>query len=535
MSFTKKIRTGARGKAALAVLGVLIAAVALVAWAGSSPASGEASAVWPGAARMGGERRRVACAQLRPREHSAPRPRRRSTPRPSRTLKVKWRFALKGASAFGDLRLDADRPQRHRLFPGPELERLRARPLDRQARVEAHVQQAERRPEWNRLRLRPHLRRDSDGRLRARSADREAGLGAQADPQQQRGHRHDAPALRQHRRLQHGAGQRLVLLRRQRRRRSFGHSTPPPARRSGSSTRSSTAPSCSATRRSTAAAASGTRPRSTARDASSSPSPTRRRCTARRSSPNGSSRPGPNLYTNSLVALDGQTGKLLWFRQAVPHDVRDYDLMIPRSSRRCRSRASRPRSCWSPARWARPTPTAPTTDSASGRARSASTRTTPDRCRARPYDDLPGRPRRRRDADGARREPSLRALARLPAHASATGLGRERLRPPASARAAAGFTADRRRHRQGALAAEAAVDGLRRRRRSPTMSSSRAITPARSTRFDTQTGKTLWTAKAPAGINSFPAIDGDTLLVGAAAPGFLKKPQFQLIAYSLQP
>jgi glucose dehydrogenase len=45
--------------------------------------------------------------------------------------------------------------------------------------------------------------------------------------------------------------------------------------------------------------------------------------------PNGSSRPGPDLYTNSIVALDGQTGKLLWYRQAVPHDVRDYDLMIP--------------------------------------------------------------------------------------------------------------------------------------------------------------------------------------------------------------
>ena len=38
--------------------------------------------------------------------------------------------------------------------------------------------------------------------------------------------------------------------------------------------------------------------------------------------------------------------------------------------------------------------------------------------------------------------------------------------------------------------------------------------------FDTQTGKTLWTTKAPAGINSFPAIDGDTLLVGAGTPGF---------------
>ena len=51
--------------------------------------------------------------------------------------------------------------------------------------------------------------------------------------------------------------------------------------------------------------------------------------------------------------------------------------------------------------------------------------------------------------------------------------------------------------------------------------------------FDTQTGKTLWTTKAPAGINSFPAIDGDTLLVGAGTPGFHKKPKFQLIAYAL--
>jgi outer membrane protein assembly factor BamB len=45
--------------------------------------------------------------------------------------------------------------------------------------------------------------------------------------------------------------------------------------------------------------------------------------------PNGSSRPGPDRYTNSIVALDGKTGKRLWFRQAVRHDVRDYDLQIP--------------------------------------------------------------------------------------------------------------------------------------------------------------------------------------------------------------
>jgi alcohol dehydrogenase (cytochrome c) len=38
------------------------------------------------------------------------------------------------------------------------------------------------------------------------------------------------------------------------------------------------------------------------------------------------SRPGANLYTNSLIALDVETGKLAWFYQAVPHDTHDYDL-----------------------------------------------------------------------------------------------------------------------------------------------------------------------------------------------------------------
>jgi glucose dehydrogenase len=45
--------------------------------------------------------------------------------------------------------------------------------------------------------------------------------------------------------------------------------------------------------------------------------------------PNGSSRPGKNLYTNSLVALDARTGKIKWHFQAVPHDIRDYDLQLP--------------------------------------------------------------------------------------------------------------------------------------------------------------------------------------------------------------
>jgi outer membrane protein assembly factor BamB len=41
--------------------------------------------------------------------------------------------------------------------------------------------------------------------------------------------------------------------------------------------------------------------------------------------PNGSSRPGPNLYTNSLVALDLRTGELRWYHQVTPHDLFDRD------------------------------------------------------------------------------------------------------------------------------------------------------------------------------------------------------------------
>jgi outer membrane protein assembly factor BamB len=43
--------------------------------------------------------------------------------------------------------------------------------------------------------------------------------------------------------------------------------------------------------------------------------------------PNGSSRPGPNLYTNSALALDVRTGELLWYHQVIPHDLFDRDLV----------------------------------------------------------------------------------------------------------------------------------------------------------------------------------------------------------------
>ena len=45
----------------------------------------------------------------------------------------------------------------------------------------------------------------------------------------------------------------------------------------------------------------------------------------------GDDRKGDNLYTDSVVALDPNTGKLKWYFQFTPHDVHDYDAMAPPS------------------------------------------------------------------------------------------------------------------------------------------------------------------------------------------------------------
>ncbi len=44
---------------------------------------------------------------------------------------------------------------------------------------------------------------------------------------------------------------------------------------------------------------------------------------------NASTRPGDNLYTNSIVALDALTGTMRWWYQETPHDVWDYDAASP--------------------------------------------------------------------------------------------------------------------------------------------------------------------------------------------------------------
>ena len=44
---------------------------------------------------------------------------------------------------------------------------------------------------------------------------------------------------------------------------------------------------------------------------------------------NGDGRAGDNLYTNSDLALDAKTGKLLWYFQYTPHDLNDWDANQP--------------------------------------------------------------------------------------------------------------------------------------------------------------------------------------------------------------
>jgi outer membrane protein assembly factor BamB len=45
--------------------------------------------------------------------------------------------------------------------------------------------------------------------------------------------------------------------------------------------------------------------------------------------PWGTSRPGPDLYTDSIVKLNATTGQVKWYYQLIPHDLYDHDLQDP--------------------------------------------------------------------------------------------------------------------------------------------------------------------------------------------------------------
>ena len=457
---------------------------------------------------------------------------RRSTRRTVSKLKVKWRFAFKGLGAFGifastpivlngtvylqDLNSNVyalDRSTgkvkwRH-TFPNSRASGRTASPSARAGST-----------------VRPRRRR-SPSTPRAGSCSGRRKL----IRNNQRGHRHDAPGLRQHGPDQHRPRQRLVVLQGQRRSASSGRSTPRPASRSGSSTPSPTAPSSGATRRSTAAAASGIRrrrqpgarlplrrqSRAAVRDAEVPEriEPSRARTSTRTRSSPSTARP----------ASCSGTGR------RSPHDLRDYDLMIPAilddradPGRPDRGRAGR-REDGQGLRLPRRRRQAPLDASPS-----AGTRTTPGRCRA-------SRSRSSRAISAASRRrwrsPATGSSCRgstSPARASATGLS-------------GGFATNFKTGRGGLTAVDAATGKVAWQHKLPSMDFGGATvandvvftstTRARSTPSTRRPARRSGPRRRPpASTRSRPS----TATRCSSAParrGFTKNPQFQLIAYSL--
>ena len=248
--------------------------------------------------------------------------------------------------------------------------------------------------------------------------------------------------------------------------------------------------------------------------------------------PNGTSRPGPDLYTDSLVALDGATGKLLWFRQVVRHDIRDYDLQI------------------SPMVGSVPVNGTPTEAVfVAGKMGRVYAFTAAD---GRALWQTPVGQHRRDTGPLPARKPTLVLPGELggvetpmafdgsTVYVPVVNLGflyTSSAVKPASKAGLFGGT--------GQLVALNAADGSMRWHRRFSSADYGAATVAndvvftstfngRLLAFDTQNGALLWSAHAPAGVNSFPAVDGDMLLVGAAAPSkAVKHPSDQLVAYSI--
>lgn len=243
--------------------------------------------------------------------------------------------------------------------------------------------------------------------------------------------------------------------------------------------------------------------------------------------PNGSSRPGDNLYTDSIVALDGTTGRLLWYHQVVPHDLRDYDLAaspiisyLPINGVRTEVIMAAGKNGYVYAFraddgqtiWQRPVGT-----------HQNDIGPLPDN----PVPVIPGMGggvvTPMAFADGRLFVPWLNATSQessttvtFPDVANGTG-------GLTAIDATTGKTVWERQLPQIAVGAATVANDVV---FAPTFDGNIYA-------FDTGSGKTLWTGTARAGINGFPAIAGDMLLVGAGVPAFFPSPQTELIAYEL--
>jgi outer membrane protein assembly factor BamB len=247
-----------------------------------------------------------------------------------------------------------------------------------------------------------------------------------------------------------------------------------------------------------------------------------------KANPNASQRPGPNLYTDSLVALDGATGKLKWYRQVIPHDVRDYDLMIapvlytPSGGSQLVIGAGKMGKVYA---WNAGTG-APVWSTSVGKHLN-DTGLLPKKQVTICPGDFGGVETPMAQSGGTLFVPWLNMCA--------VGSATSESIPAANFGTATG----------GFTAFDAATGKVKWSKTLPhanfgaaTVANDVVFTSdftGKIYAYSTANGALLWTAQAPAGINAFPAVTQKMLIVGAGTPGLgtIKKPVFSLVAYSL--
>jgi outer membrane protein assembly factor BamB len=244
--------------------------------------------------------------------------------------------------------------------------------------------------------------------------------------------------------------------------------------------------------------------------------------------PNGSSHPGPDLYTDSLVALDGATGKLLWFNQVTPHDFRDYDFQVApiirsetiggtatevvigagKAGRVIAFRADNGKRLWT------------------------------RNVGVHKFDSGPFPLKK-----AICYEPGSLGGVETPMAASGNLVFVPFVNLCFSTTASATNISNLNGGTGGLAAIDTSTGRISWMHNLPspaygaaTVANDVVFTATLAGKvyaYDTKTGKALWTTQAPAGINAFPAVTKDMLIVGAGAAGKLKHPVNEIVAYSL--
>lgn len=245
------------------------------------------------------------------------------------------------------------------------------------------------------------------------------------------------------------------------------------------------------------------------------------------SDPNARSRPGPNLYTDSLVALNGATGKLLWYRQITPHDIRDHDFQDSPILVTIEIRG-------------RPT------EAVIGAGKSGFV------VAFRASDGkqlwkLPIGKHNRYQSGPLPAKPVLYCPGSLGGVLTPMAESRDVLYVPwidVCFKGSATGIVGAGKESSGLAAVDAATGAIRWKRRFTAIDSGAATvaddvvftstTDGAIYALSTKTGATLWHTKAPSGINSFPAITRTMLIVGTGARTSAKAPpRGEIVAYSL--